>query len=185
MHFLFEQKKYIMYFGVKQLLRHIMAEVLLQMMLDNTINNPQTTPVQMLFICTCACPTLCDPMDYSPPGSSVNGILQARILEWLAMPSSRRSFPAQGLNLHPLCLLHWQACSLPQLHHMYLRISKLYLCTLQVCFVCMCVLVQSCPTLCNPMDCNPPGFSVHGISQASILEWVAISISRGSSQPRD
>ena len=37
------------------------------------------------------CPTLCDPMDYSPPGSSVRGILQARILEWVAMPSSRGS----------------------------------------------------------------------------------------------
>ena len=38
-----------------------------------------------------SCPTLCDPMDSSPPGSSVHGILQARILEWIAMPSSRRS----------------------------------------------------------------------------------------------
>ena len=37
------------------------------------------------------CPTLCDPMDYSPPASSVHGILQARILEWIAIPSSRRS----------------------------------------------------------------------------------------------
>ena len=37
------------------------------------------------------CPTLYDPMDCSPPGSSVHGILQARILEWVAMPSSRRS----------------------------------------------------------------------------------------------
>ena len=37
------------------------------------------------------CPTLCDPMDYSPPGSSVHGILQARTLEWVAMPSSRGS----------------------------------------------------------------------------------------------
>ena len=44
---------------------------------------------------------------------------------------------------------------------------------------------QSCPTLCNPMDCRPPGSSVHGIFQAIILEWVAISYSRGSSQPRD
>ena len=39
------------------------------------------------------CPTLCNPMDCSPPGSSVHGILQARILEWVAMPSSRGSFP--------------------------------------------------------------------------------------------
>ena len=43
---------------------------------------------------------------------------------------------------------------------------------------------QSCLTLCNPMNCSPPGSSVHGILQARILEWVAISFSRGSSQPR-
>ena len=46
-------------------------------------------------------------------------------------------------------------------------------------------VVQSCLTLCDPMDCNLPGFSVHGIFQARILEWVAISFSRGSSWPRD
>ena len=44
---------------------------------------------------------------------------------------------------------------------------------------------QSCLTLCDPMDCSPPGSSVHGILQARILEWVAISFSRGSSQARD
>ena len=40
-------------------------------------------------------------------------------------------------------------------------------------------------TLCHPMDCSPPGSSVHGFSQAGILEWIAISSSRGSSQPKD
>ena len=39
--------------------------------------------------------------------------------------------------------------------------------------------------LCDPVDCSPPGSSVHGILQARILEWVAISFSRGSSWPRD
>ena len=49
-----------------------------------------------------------------------------------------------------------------------------------------CVLVaQLCLTLCDPMDCSLPGSSVHGIFQVKILEWVAISFSRGSSQPRD
>ena len=48
----------------------------------------------------------------------------------------------------------------------------------------MPVPAQSCLTPCDPMDCSPPG-SVHGILQARILEWVAISLSRGSSQPRD
>ena len=45
--------------------------------------------------------------------------------------------------------------------------------------------LQSCPTLWDPMDCKPPGSSVHGILQAKILEWVAISFSRGSSWLRD
>ena len=49
----------------------------------------------------------------------------------------------------------------------------------------MCSVAQSCPTLYDPMDCGPPGSSVHGILQARILEWVAISFSRGSSRPRD
>ena len=44
---------------------------------------------------------------------------------------------------------------------------------------------QLCPTLCDLVDCSLPGFSVHGISQARILEWDAISPSRGSSRPRD
>ena len=48
-----------------------------------------------------------------------------------------------------------------------------------------CSVAQLCPTLCDPMNCSPPGSSVHGISQARGLEWVAISFSRGSSQPRD
>ena len=47
------------------------------------------------------------------------------------------------------------------------------------------LIAQSCPTLCNPMDCSPSGSSVHGILQARILEWLAIPFSRGSSQPRD
>ena len=51
---------------------------------------------------------------------------------------------------------------------------------------CVVVLVtQSCLTLCDLMDCSPPGSSVLGILQARILEWIAIPFSRGSSQPRD
>ena len=49
----------------------------------------------------------------------------------------------------------------------------------------LCLVTQSCLTLCNPMDNSPPGSSVHGIFQARILEWVVMSSSRGSSQPRD
>ena len=47
------------------------------------------------------------------------------------------------------------------------------------------ITAQWCPTLCNSMDYSPPGFSVHGILQARILEWVVMPFSRGSSWPRD
>ena len=46
-------------------------------------------------------------------------------------------------------------------------------------------VTQSCPTLCNPMDCSLPGFFIHWIFQARVLEWVAFSFSKGSSWPRD
>ena len=52
-------------------------------------------------------------------------------------------------------------------------------------FTAAVLVFQSCPTLCNPTDYNPPGFSVHGIFQARILEWIAMPSSRRSSQPRD
>ena len=51
--------------------------------------------------------------------------------------------------------------------------------------VAVAAVSKPCPTLCYPMDCSLPGFSVHGILQTRILEWVAISFPRGSSQPRD
>ena len=51
--------------------------------------------------------------------------------------------------------------------------------------VCVCLVTQSCPTPGDPMNCNSPGSSVHGIFLARILEWVAIPSSRGSFQPRD
>ena len=72
------------------------------------------------------CLTLCDPVDYSPPGSSVHGILQARILGWVAISFSisgvgfhfllQGIFPTGGLNPSLLCLLHWQADSLSLYH---------------------------------------------------------------------
>ena len=56
-------------------------------------------------------------------------------------------------------------------------------------YYCICkylvLVAKSCLTLCDPMDCSPSGFSVHGMSRARILEWVAISFSRGSSWPGD
>ena len=61
-----------------------------------------------------SCLTLCNTLDSSPPGSSVHGILQARILEWVAMPSSRGSSRLGDRTCLSHCLLHWQASSLPR-----------------------------------------------------------------------
>ena len=52
-------------------------------------------------------------------------------------------------------------------------------------FTLTVLVTQSCLSLCDPVECSPPGSSVHGILQARILEWVAIPFSRGSAQPRD
>ena len=113
------------------------------------------------------CPTLCDPMDCSPPGSSVHEILQARILEWVAIPSSRESsWPRDQTRSPPL-----QADSLP-----FEPLRKP---------IWSWWKWKSHPTLYDLMDCSLPGSSVHGILQARILELVAIPFSKGSSQPRD
>ena len=58
---------------------------------------------------------LCDPTDCSPPGSSVQGIFQARILEWVAISYSR-DLPDPGVEPRLLCLQHWQVDSLPLSH---------------------------------------------------------------------
>ena len=78
-----------------------------------------------------------------------------------------------------LCLLHWQAGSLP------LTITTWEALLMTTEGKGKVLVAHSCPALCNPMDCSPPGSSVHGMLQARILEWVAISYSRGSYQPRD
>ena len=93
---------------------------------------------------------LLDPTDCSLPGCSVHEILQARILKWVVIPSSRGSSWSRDQTL-----IFWS------------EVARL------------------CPTHCDPMDCSPPGSSVQGIFQARVLEWVVISFSRGSSQPRD
>ena len=86
-------------------------------------------------------------------------------------------------QLSPICLHPEDGCTflLYVCHCLALVCVCVYVC---VC-VCVCVCALSCPTLCNSMDYRLPGSSVHGISQARILEWVAILFSRGSSQPRD
>ena len=80
-----------------------------------------------------------------------------RLLPWLLSPGS-------GL-----------LCSASEQHRLHLYNTL---------FTRQC-LSRSCPTFCDPVDCSPPGASVHGILQARTLEWIAIPFSRGSSQPRD
>ena len=61
----------------------------------------------------------------------------------------------------------------------------LYIARKDFCVLCLCSVIILCAALFHPVDCSPPGSSVQGILQARILEWVAISSSRGSSQPRN
>ena len=70
-------------------------------------------------------------------------------------------------------------------HPVPLQISQLCVCVCEWVSEWVSEWVQSLPTLLDPMDCSPPGSSVHGLLQTRILGWVAISSSRGSSQPRD
>ena len=118
---------------------------------------------------------LCEPMDGGPPGSSVHGILQARILEWVAISSSRGSCPHREI---------WTGISCIGRRILYHRDTR------EALSICMRTSVRACVLthlnhvgLCEPMDCGPPGSSVHGILQARILEWVAMPSSRGSSRP--
>ena len=139
-----------------------------------------------MCVCVCvlvaqSCLTLCHPMDSSPPGSSIHGILQARVLEWVAISFSRclvntfkehyctRSWMNEG-NLR-------QSFSATMFLGQGGHTEHLGACSHSV--------TKLCPTLCNPVNCSPPGSSVHGISQARILEWVVISFYGRSSQPRD
>ena len=126
----------------------------------------------MAFVCVCVCvcvcaqsyPTLCNPMDCSPLGSSVHGISQAKILEQIAMPFSRASsqprdqtwvswLAGRVFTTEPLGKPEWPLAA---------AAAK---------------SLQSCPTLCDPRDGSPPGSPVPGILQARALEWVAISFS--------
>ena len=77
------------------------------------------------YVCVCADLvaqsrlTLCNPLSCSPPGSFVHGIFQARILEWVAIPSSRVFFQHSDRNLHLLCLLHCRQILYPLSHRDY------------------------------------------------------------------
>ena len=122
------------------------------------------------------CLTLCDTLDCSPPGSSVHGILQTKTLEWVTMPPPG-DLPNPGIKPRSPAL---QVDSLPIEPPGKPKIQFRY-----VNSWCVCLVAQLCLTLCDTLDCSLPGYSVHGIFQARILEWVAISFSREASRPRD
>ena len=100
-----------------------------------------------------SCLTLTDPMACSLSGSSTHGIFQARTLEWVAIAFTTNS-----------CLILNEVEVVPFSSHFP------HLC---------CSATQSCLTLSDPMDCSLPGSSIHGIFQARVLEWAAISFSSG------
>ena len=131
---------------------------------------------------------LWSPVSPSPPGSSVRGINQARILKWVAISFFRASsWPKNQTHISCTAGRFFTAkppgkphYSMPHAMHtaLYVYVYVSYECMLAQ-------LLESCVTPCDPMDCSPPGSSIHRILQARILEWVAISFSRGSSWPRD
>ena len=141
-------------------------------------------------------PVLCDPVDCSSPGSSVHGILQARILEWVAISFSRESsLPRDPIQISCTAgrfFAIWATRETPKYQSRYgiqnaMKKLNTYLLNLMCVCVCVCVcsVGQLCSTLCDPMDCSPSDSFVHGIFQARILEWGAISYSRKSSLSRD
>jgi len=136
---------------------------------------------------TQSCPAVCDPMHYSPPGFSVHGILQARILEWVAISFFRGIFQTQGLNpglphcrqiLY--CLSHQGSDGHTVNYWLTQDSNPGSLIPEGEVKAKEWEVKESCPTLWDPMD-----YTVHGILQARILEGVAFLFSRGSSQPRD
>ena len=122
-----------------------------------------------------SCSDMSDSLDCNPPDSSIHGIFQAGILERVAISYSRGSSWPPGIKPKspaPPTLAGWFFTTAPPGKPFYSKVK-------------WSEVTQSRPTLCDPMDCSPPGSSIHGIFQAIVLEWIAISFSIGSSRPRD
>ena len=150
-----------------------------------------------------SCPTLCNPIDGSPPGSLVPGILQARTLEWVAIFFSNAwKWKVKSLSRVRLLAPSWTAAyqappSTGFSRQEYWSEEKLLSLSFKMeekrkavifkedwltstSIAGLCLVIQLCLTLWDSMD-----YTVHGILQARILEWVSFLFSRGSSQPRD
>ena len=125
-----------------------------------------------------SCLTLCSPMDCSPPGSSVHGISPGKNTGVVCYALLQGIFLTQGLNLSLLWLLHcrwilyhWATREDPCGLRFYLFSSN----NPPWYTAATAKSLQSCPTLCDPIDGSPPGSPVPGILQARTLEWVVIS----------
>ena len=117
-----------------------------------------------VFVCACMCTVVLRRQPSPALGPS---------LEKFIIPGSGQFLP---LRLHGFSLQVWG----PEQHNARERVVR----TGESWPLCVLAKsLQSCPTLCDPMDCSPPGSSVHGILQARILEWVAMPFSRGSPHP--
>ena len=103
-----------------------------------------------------SCPTLCNPMDCSPPGFSVCGISQARILEWVASSLSRGSSWFRD-QTRVSCIGRWVLYCWATREAPGNRTGKC-----KCSQICKVLVTQSCPTLCDPMDCSPPRSSCPG-----------------------
>ena len=122
------------------------------------------------------------PHNCGPPGSSVHEIFQVRILEWVAISFSRGEVTAAAKSLQSCPTLRPHSRQPARLPRPWDSPGKN---TGVGChFLLQCVKVksesevaQSCQTLSDPMDCSPPGSSIHGIFQARVLEWGAIAFS--------
>ena len=111
-----------------------------------------------IYVCLVAqrCRTLCDPVDCNSPGSSVHEILQGGILEWVAMLFPRGpSLPRDQTQVSRIAGRFFTVSAT--------REAPLTAATAKS--------LQSCPTLCDPIDGSPPGSLVPGILQARTLEW--------------
>ena len=127
-----------------------------------------------------SCPTLCDPVDGSPPGSPIPGILQARTLEWVAISFSNTwkwKVKVKSLSCVRLFATPWTTAYQAPPSMRFSRQEYRSGLPLPSPFKqsATAKLLQSCPTLCDPRDGSPPGSPVPRILQARTLEWVAIS----------
>ena len=145
-----------------------------------------------------SCPTLRDPMDCSLPGSSVHGILQARVLEWVAIALSTiqvretenqfRSLILVQLFVNPWAAVHQASLSITHSQSLFKLMSIESMMPSSHLILCRPLLLlppippsirvfSNESTLRDSMDCSLPGSSVHGIFQARVLEWVGIAFS--------